>query len=37
VLALLLFGETMTFVTLLGILVTAFGVSLVVRSPKINA
>ena len=37
VLALLLFGETMTFVTLLGILVTAFGVSLVVRSPKIHA
>jgi drug/metabolite transporter (DMT)-like permease len=37
VLALLLFGEAMTFVTLLGILVTAFGVSLVVRSPKIHA
>jgi drug/metabolite transporter (DMT)-like permease len=36
VLALLLFGETMTFVTLLGILVTALGVSLVVRPPKIN-
>ena len=36
VLALVLFGETMTFVTLLGILVTALGVSLVVRSPKID-
>jgi drug/metabolite transporter (DMT)-like permease len=36
VLALLLFGETMTFVTLLGIVVTALGVSLVVRPPKIN-
>jgi drug/metabolite transporter (DMT)-like permease len=36
VLALVLFGETMTFVTLLGILVTALGVSLVVRPPKIT-
>lgn len=35
VLAWVLFGETMTFVTLLGILVTALGVSLVVRPPKI--
>ena len=35
VMALVLFGETMTFVTLLGILVTALGVSLVVRPPKI--
>ena len=37
VLALILFGETMTWVTLLGILVTALGVSLVVRQPKIDA
>ncbi len=37
VLALVLFGETMTFVTLLGILVTALGVSLVVRPPKIDS
>ena len=36
VLALVLFGETMTFVTLIGILVTALGVSLVVRPPKIE-
>jgi len=35
VLALLLFGETMTWLTLVGILVTALGVSLVVRAPKI--
>jgi len=35
VLALVLFGETMTVVTLLGIVVTALGVSLVVRPPKI--
>jgi drug/metabolite transporter (DMT)-like permease len=36
VLALILFGETMTWITLLGILVTALGVSLVVRPPKID-
>jgi drug/metabolite transporter (DMT)-like permease len=37
VMALVLFGETMTFVTVLGILVTALGVSLVVRPPKISS
>ena len=36
VIALVLFGETMTWTTLLGILVTALGVSLVVRQPKID-
>jgi drug/metabolite transporter (DMT)-like permease len=36
VIALVLFGETMTWITLLGILVTALGVSLVVRQPKID-
>lgn len=37
VLAWILFDEMMTWITLLGILVTALGVSLVVRSPKIEA
>jgi drug/metabolite transporter (DMT)-like permease len=37
VIALVLFGETMTSTTLLGILVTALGVSLVVRPPKIDS